>query len=451
MWPRFPKWSCLTKPQKYPKKVLPKPPANFGEIQKVKVGPNALGDSDGKLVTRYWVCYQEGANVLMRGALNDLEWSLPTIIFQETDLIETLDFSFDQLGRELVFYKVGTELRLWFFDSSLEPARFVKIVLIADGNYPHVNFDRVENTNDPISDVIICYVKNDTIYKRIQRDRFAIEYNTGVSHPGIKIESSGMTEGNRFQIVYNYPDLRDGAFKEKVYETTTSVFKQLQYKNLEIGFTLSNTPNDCELKEILKGRTAYLQPFTILANFGIVRPDADSPTNNENSLLVRFIFFESSNQIRVEIRRDQYNNSSGDPTAAYYMGLFDDFRFSSGVYILRFTQISASPIAPTKRLELIKDGITIIDETVLDIESRTGGFDTPSPINKLRFGSYAIPALDSSPTYLHAYPAKFTNMYCIYDGVRTDWPVNAVEGVNSIPSGNPIVIKFKGEKNITFY
>lgn len=450
MWPRFPKWSCSTKPQKYPKRVLPKPDANFGTIQKLKVGPNNLGDSDGKLTTRYWVCYQEGTNVIMRRALNDLEWSLPTIIFEEVEPIEVLDFSFDQLGKEAVFYKVGNELRLWFFNSSAEPASFVKIVLVADGDYPNINFDISSNTNDPLSDIIICYVKNDTIYKRIQRDRFEIEYNTGVSHPGIKIESSGMSENNKFQIIYVHPELRDGASKEKVYETAQSVFKQLQYKNLEIGFTLSNTPNDCELKEILKDRTAYTAYFTIVANFGIVHPDAQPSGDNEQSLLVRFSVHDSSNQIRVEIRRDQYN-SGADPISAYYIGFFDEFRFSSGVYILRFTQVSYSPVLPTKRLELIKDGVAIIDEIVGDIRSETGGYDTPSSINRLRFGSFAIPSLIPSPSYIHAYPAKFTNMYCIYDGVRTDWPVNAVEGVDSIPSGNPISIKFKGDKNVTFY
>lgn len=444
MWPKFPKWSCITKPQKYPKRVLPRPTLTFGEIFKVKVGPIAIGDSQGVLTSKFWICYQLDDKVLIRSAINDTVWSTPIELFTEIGQITALDFSFDQLGREVVFYKVGSELRLWFFDSSAIPSGFVKSTIVTDADYPHINFDIIDNTGSPLSDVILCYVKNDTIYNRIQRDRFATEYNTGVNHPGIKIESSGLTENNRYQIVYIYPDLRDGATLPKVYEVSQPIFNQLRFNNVEIGFTIKNAPNECELKKLAQSFNLPEQYFTILANFGEVAPAAQSPTDNEETLLLRFAVSENSEDILLQVLSNPGFVLGSGQTGAYYSEWVSDFRFTNGDYILRFTQISSDPISPTKRLELIKDGLHIIDREVFDIKSRDNDLPFPgSSINKLRFGAQAITAFPTTTTYINPYPVKFTNMYCICNGVRTDWPVTEVEGVDSIPSGNPVSIKFK--------
>jgi len=438
MWPRFPDWTCNTKPEPYPVRVLPRPTETFGTINKVKVGPNAIGNSEGKLNTRYWICYQESGFVSIRSAVDADTWSSPIILFEETEEIDILDFSFDQLGREVVFYKVGTELRLWFFDSSAIPSGYVKIVLIANGNWPHVNFDLIYDTSDPLSDVILCYVKNNSIYKRIQRDRYEIEYPTGVSHEGVKIESAGLNKNNKFQIVYIYKDLRDGGMKPKVYETTTNVFKQLQYNNLEIGFTLAETPTDCDLKKL--GQIYY----TLVSNFGFVYGNSVGPENNERSLIVRFAYNDFDDSVTLQILRDDVLEVPEGLTGAYYEGILSDFRFDSGNYVIKFTQEDNSPTIPTKRLELIKNGVTIIDEIVLDLKSRDGGFEAPSVINKLRFGADCFTAFPTTTTYRYPYPVKFLNMYSIFNGVRTDWPLSAgVSDIVSVPAGNNIVVKFK--------
>ena len=438
MWPRFPEWTCNTKPEPYPVRVLPRPVETFGNINRVKVGPDALGNSGGRLNSRYWICYQDVGVVYIRSAIDSENWSAPLSLFIEVEEIESLDFSFDQVGREVVFYKVGSQLRLWFFDSSVEPAEYVKLVLVDGGSYPNINFDIIYNTSNPLSDVILCYVKNDTIYKRIQRERFDIEYSTGISHEDIRIESSGLTKNNKFQIVYIYKDLRDGGMKQKVYETSNSVFKQLQYKDLEIGFTLNETPTDCDLKKL---NQFY---YTLVSNFGIVYGNSVGPENDERSLIIRFVYNESGKSITIQILRDDVFEIITGFTGAYYIGTFLDFRFDSGDYIIRFTQISFSETVPTKRLELIKNGVTIIDEIVVDHRSRDGGFESPSSINKLRFGADCFTAFEPSTTYRNSYPVKFLNMYCIFDGVRTDWPLSSgVSDIDSTPSGNEMVVKLK--------
>ena len=99
MIPRHPQWSCLSKPLNYPKRTLPRPVETFGEVFKVKVGPDAIGDSQGVLTSRFWICYQLDGAVLIRSAIDDEEWSEPVELFEEAEQIEHLDFSFDQLVR----------------------------------------------------------------------------------------------------------------------------------------------------------------------------------------------------------------------------------------------------------------------------------------------------------------------------------------------------------------
>lgn len=440
MIPRHPKWSCQSKPLNYPKRTLPIPAETFGTVFKVKVGPDAIGDSQGVLTSRFWICYQDAGKVYIRSAIDGEDWSAPIELFEETEQIEKLDFSFDQLGRELVFYQVGTELRLWFFDSSALPPAFVKEVLIADGDWPTINFDIIDNTSNPASDVILCYVKNERIYQRIQRDRFDIEYSTPATGQGIKIISSGMTEQNRFQIIYNYQDPRDGRLSDKVYETSSSIFKQLQYNDLEIGFTIADSPTDCELKKINAESIFVESMFTIAANFGEI--NASSVITNEQSLCLRFLVSKITDQILVQILRDPM------PDGVYYQEWFDEFIFSGGDYILRMTQVSDSPTSPTKRVELIRDSVTLIDEVVPDLESRTGSLTEPTGANKLRFGAYALASFPGEAVYSDSYPAQFLNMYAIFNGDRIDWPLSSgVSGIESSPAGNPMVVKFRASKD----
>lgn len=440
MIPRHPKWSCLSKPLNYPKRTLPRPAETFGEVFKVKVGPDSIGDSQGVLTSRFWICYQFEGAVLIRSAINDEDWSAPAEVFEETEQISHLDFSFDQLGRQVVFYQVGTELRLWFFDSSAVPAAFVKVVLVDDGSWPTINFDIIDNTSNPMSDVILCYVKEDRIYQRIQRDRFDIEYGTPATGPGMKILSCGMSEQNRFQIIYNYQDPRDGRLSDKVYETTSSIFKQLQYNDLEIGFTIASSPTDCELKKVTADSLFSESAFTVVANFGEIAPSSTS--SNEQSLLLRFLVSKITPQILVQIMRDPM------PGGVYYQEWFDDFIFSDGDYILRMTQVSDSEIAPTKRIELIRDSVTLIDEVVPDLESRTGALVPPTDANKLRFGAYALSSFPTSALYADSYNAQFLNMYAIFNGDRIDWPLTeGVSGIDSDPTGNPLSVKFRANKD----
>lgn len=425
MIPNHPKWSCLTKPQNYPKRVLPRPPSGFGQIEKLKVGPIGLGDSRGNLTARFWVIYQEDSEVFIRGAIDDNDWGTATLLFEEVDPIEVLDFSFDQLGREIVFYQVGTELRLWYFDSIV--SSFIKIVLVSDGSYPNVSFDIVYNTNNPQSDVIICYVKNNTIYQRIQRDRFDIEYSCKISHQGIKILSCGLTENNRFQIIYNYPDPRDGGYFKKVYESESPVISSFSNDDFSVGFTLPDgVRSECI---IAKGA-----PFTLFEQ-------SDMADSQSIIVMVRAEYSPSD-----PIGQPPTISVVTEPdTSIPVITFVSPEHIDSGVYSFVFIEDPAN--SSNKLFSFYKNDVLMYQESIV----KPAGGAVAGVNNKLRFGSADEPVSGSPDVYWRTFPVPFYNMWVEVNGNRFDWAfAEGVKTVDSTPSGNPMNIRF-ADKTVKFF
>lgn len=428
MRPLHPEWSCATRPQRYPIRVLPKPPASFGNIQAVKVGPLAIGDSAGSINNRYWACYQELGSVYLRGAVDELTWSAPALVFAEAQAIDVLDFTFDQLGRVIVFYQVGTELRLWYFDALA--AGFIKRVIEADADQPLCGFDLTDDTGDPMSDAHIFYIKNNEIIERLQRDRYDIAYSSGVEHPAIKLLSCGMSAGNRFQVEYVYKNQRNYLEKKKVYQTANPVMDNFNDDVFEIGFELGANFNSKCVERDINGE-AVLTLFEHTRSTFIV-PD----TTINVSLTYPQIQFTTLPSLTI------YSGLLSLPLAQ--IGL--DKHFYKGSYRFVFT----NPANPSKkRFQFYRDGML-----VSDIE-----FDKPN-INysataqhSLKFGA-ADEGVSSLPdVYWRSIKAQFLNMYCIVNGVRTDWPITAglPAETPSVPAGNTMTVYVDGKDGVKVY
>lgn len=123
-------------------------------------------------------------------------------LFSEPLEIQQISLTFDQLGNPLVFYRVGANtLKLYWYDPVLQ--QNVTTVL-ASGTDPQAGFDFPQDTGQDFTDALIFYVRNDTVYMRVQRDRFSIEYECPASQPGIRLVSNGLRVDNRYQAVYEY-------------------------------------------------------------------------------------------------------------------------------------------------------------------------------------------------------------------------------------------------------
>lgn len=204
MIPQNPTWSSLTDSKPYPSYgTLPNiPPAVT--VYAISPGPVALSDSQGKLNTRYWICYQLAGQIVVSYETGGA-WSAPQNIVAVADEIEDIGFTFDQLGQVVVIYKLATSpmLKLYWFDSTIPGFTTSDIV---NGTSPRACTDYLSNTSNPNSDAMIFYVDStDSLKYRIQRDRYLIEYNPGITHTDLKIESVGLRIDNRLQVLYKYP------------------------------------------------------------------------------------------------------------------------------------------------------------------------------------------------------------------------------------------------------
>lgn len=128
-------------------------------------------------MTDQFLDIEPGQLVLNSGFSMDVRhstWSDPIELFDESDTIEQIALSFDQLGRPIVFYRVlGNQLKLRWYDSL---AGQNVTTLIGYGTDPKASFDYPTDTSAGFSDVLLNYVRKNRLYMRVQRDRFLIEY-----------------------------------------------------------------------------------------------------------------------------------------------------------------------------------------------------------------------------------------------------------------------------------
>lgn len=424
MRPRHPQWSCIKRPQRYPIRVLPRPPASFGSIHAVKVGPLMLGDSEGSINNRYWVCYQESGNVYLRGAIDDLTWSAATLVFAEAEGIEALDFTFDQLGREIVFYQVGTELRLWYFDSLA--TAFIKRVIDTNAEQPLCGFDLINDTSNPMSDAHIFYVKDGSILERIQRDRYNVVYDAMVSYGSIKLKSCGMTAENRFQVEYAHRNQRDGIEKKKVYQTAAPVMDNFNNQVFEFGFDIGPNFNS---KCIPRNSNNELD-LTILEH-------------SSNTSLI------PDTQIRISLRYTQNEELPIIGIFSYVLNVpLQYIQLSDHMYKGSYRFIfSDGSIMGYKNIKFYRNGVLISNS---DVAKPFLNYSATSS-HRLKFGAADAPISSDAKTYYRCLPAQFLNMYCIIDGVRTDWPITAGLPVTtpSVPVGNSMTVYIDGKDGVT--
>lgn len=142
--------------------------------------------------------------VFAGASVNDIgDWGAPVELVEEALPIKQMSLGFDQLGRPIVFYRVGAdELKLYWYDPILQTQTLLSLTVGID---PVISFDFPQDSNQSFTDLLMFYVRNGVVYMRVQRDRFTVEYPTGVSYPGVRIESAGLTVENSFQVIYTYP------------------------------------------------------------------------------------------------------------------------------------------------------------------------------------------------------------------------------------------------------
>ncbi|MBE0418561.1 hypothetical protein EI165_00305 [Pseudoalteromonas nigrifaciens] len=174
--PNSPNWSALIDALNYQPTGIAKPPnLAFDVVQAVSLGPMQLNNSGGKLNERYWIAYVDNGAVYIKGSQGE-RWGAEALLLNELEPIKQITLTFDQLGRPLVFYRVGADtLKLYWYNPVLEQT---ELKVLAQGISPNAGFDAPQDTGQSYSDAMLFYVRDDIIYMRVQRDRFETEYVT---------------------------------------------------------------------------------------------------------------------------------------------------------------------------------------------------------------------------------------------------------------------------------
>ena len=164
----------------------------------LELGPESIEPGGSVDLKNQWWVFEERDGDVFTDPYVDKNTPPQTYLFTSGE-VKTLAATFDQLKRPLVFFDTGSELRLWWYDPTLEEHTLTPF---GEGSDPFATFDIRYSPSNQKSDALIFYLRNGGIYYRQQRDRYAVEYATPVTTGAYRILRADMTVDWRLQILY---------------------------------------------------------------------------------------------------------------------------------------------------------------------------------------------------------------------------------------------------------
>lgn len=162
-------------------------------------GGIALNDPSEGLLYQRWIARVHDATTV-RSRVTLASPNTPEFDWIVEPNIEEISFTFDANMRPTVAYVAAGQAKLKWYDSAA--AEYVTDNLAPDVITPRVSMDDkrpLASGQFANSDVILAYVRGGSMYARVQRDRYLIEYFLAADvKPLIKI---GMGRGLRFQFM----------------------------------------------------------------------------------------------------------------------------------------------------------------------------------------------------------------------------------------------------------
>ncbi|HDS1207485.1 TPA: hypothetical protein QDZ84_002500 [Shewanella algae] len=175
----------------------PKPQHSSNNPHHIHLGPKILSTSWSNYSSEWWLFEYVGTSVKAY-EWNGSGWDFVQDLFAEPGITEFTG-SFDQNGRPLVFFNTGSELRLWWYDPIAEQNT---TTVFGIGTNPFCTLDLKYGVDTEYSDVLLFYVRDNAIYYRVQRDRYAVEYPTPVTDNALLIKNADMAIDYRMQVSY---------------------------------------------------------------------------------------------------------------------------------------------------------------------------------------------------------------------------------------------------------
>jgi hypothetical protein len=165
-------------------------------MQDVHPGGIHIGDASHGLNYQVWVCRSDGTHIYL-SAPNTTEF----IQLPDTNAV-WVSLAFDQNARPFIGYvtAAGTAFYYWF---NTLTNQFTTTQLPTSAKYDRIfsAVDDLRPINLAASDIILLYVRGSTIFMRVQRDRFGVEYTLGTV-PWGKMVQAFMNIKFRFQLAF---------------------------------------------------------------------------------------------------------------------------------------------------------------------------------------------------------------------------------------------------------
>ena len=172
--------------------IAPRDRAKVNATTSSDNGPIAIQNTSKGLMAKIWTASYNsvtGSVTLQDG----------TNLFTDVSLKE-LSLTFNQSGNPFVAFRSATRIKIWWYDPLLST---YTIKDVATGDQPFCYLDERRPEFSANSDVFLLYHRGGEIFYRLQRDRFDVEYSTGIiGGTDIVIECFGMAKNNRLQIKY---------------------------------------------------------------------------------------------------------------------------------------------------------------------------------------------------------------------------------------------------------
>ena len=172
--------------------IAPRDKAKVNATTSSDNGPIAIQNTSKGLMSKIWTASYNsvtGSVTLQDG----------TNLFTDTNLKE-LSLTFNQNAAPFIAFRSATRIKIWWYDPLLSN---YTIKDVTTGDQPFCYLDERRPEFSANSDVFLLYHRGGEIFYRLQRDRFDVEYSTGIiGGTDIVIECFGMAKNNRLQIKY---------------------------------------------------------------------------------------------------------------------------------------------------------------------------------------------------------------------------------------------------------
>jgi len=161
-----------------------------------ELGGIGLYDTSAGLRYQAWVLQLLGDDVVISAD----NWP-QTVLFTRTGITE-LSLAFDQNMHPFVAFVENDVAKFWWYDTELPGTTFSN--LPAGSTTPRCALDDKRETQTNSSDIILAYMKDNNVYTREQRDRFAVERLFQANVEG-RIIRLGLSTVNRLQFLIQGP------------------------------------------------------------------------------------------------------------------------------------------------------------------------------------------------------------------------------------------------------